>query len=245
MNKEIIITDYARTLAKEAADYFFKIIADVHAKNGKVHIALSGGNTPISMFKKFVKKFSRESLFENIHIFWVDERCVPPDSSESNYGNARKYLLKKLSIPEENIHRIRGEDNPDEEAARYAGEIKGNVPDHNGLPSFDIILLGVGEDGHFASIFPDRLDLIKTDKITSVSIYPKNGQKRITMTGTLINNAKEIIVLVSGFSKAHAVSEVIKSKDYSGLMPAGYIKPVHGNITWFMDTDASVKLNSV
>jgi 6-phosphogluconolactonase len=244
MSKEIIITDYANTLAKEAADYFFQLIVDAHAKNKKVFAAISGGSTPSGMFKKFAKKYGKESLLKNIHIFWVDERCVPPKSSESNYGNAKKYLLKKIDIPEENIHRIRGEDNPDEEAVRYTGEIKGIVPVHNGLPCFDIILLGIGEDGHFASIFPDRLDLIKTDEICAVSVYPKNGQKRITLTGSVINNAQEIVVLASGFSKADALSEVIKSKDYSGLMPAGYIKPVHGNITWLMDTDASVKLNS-
>jgi len=244
MNKEIVIADYAGTLAKEAADYFFKLIADVHEKNGKVYIALSGGNTPISMFKKFVKKFSRESLLKDIYIFWVDERCVPPESSESNYGSAKKYLLKKLNIPEDNIHRMKGESEPDEEAARYAEKIKSIVPEQNALPCFDIILLGVGEDGHFASIFPNRLDLINSDNICAVTVYPKNGQKRITLTGSVINNAQEIEVLVSGFSKADALNEVIKSKDYSGLMPAGYINPVHGNITWFMDTDASIKLNS-
>lgn len=245
MNKEIIITDYANTLAKEAAEYFFRLIAEAHAKNGKVFAAVSGGNTPAGMFKKFAKKYGKDPILKDLHFFWVDERCVKPNSSESNYGNAKKYLLKKIDLPEKNIHRIRGEEDHDEEALRYAGEIKANVPVQNGIPSFDIILLGVGEDGHFASIFPDRLDLIKTNELTAVSVYSKNGQKRITMTGTLINNAKEIIVLVSGFSKADAVNEIIKSKDYSGLMPAGYIKPAHGNITWFMDTDASVKLNSV
>jgi len=244
MNKEIIITDYANTLAKEAAEYFFRLIAEAHAKNGKVFAAISGGSTPTGMFKQYAKKYGKDPVLKDLHLFWVDERCVPPNDSESNFGNAKKYLLKKINIPEVNIHRIRGEDNPEKEAARYAGEIKKIVPEHNALPCFDIILLGVGEDGHFGSIFPDRLDLINTNKICAVSVYPKNGQKRITLSGSVINNAKEIIVLVSGFSKADAVNEVIKAKDYKGLIPAGYIKPTHGNITWLMDTDAAVKLTA-
>ncbi|HLG32959.1 MAG TPA: 6-phosphogluconolactonase, partial [Ignavibacteriaceae bacterium] len=173
-----------------------------------------------------------------IHLFWGDERCVHPEDEESNFGMTKKFLLDYIDIPEKNVHRIRGEENPEKEAIRYTNEIKKYVPFYKELPLFDLIMLGLGEDGHTASIFTNQKRLINSDKICEVAVHPVSGQKRITLTGTVINNAKRIIFLVTGGNKSGVIKELLEGKE-KNKYPAAYINSIHGRTDYFMDKQAA------
>ena len=132
--------------------------------------------------------------WERVHFFWVDERCVPPEDPESNFGVAKSLLLDKIKIPSKNIHRIMGEMDPSEEAIRYSAEIAGSTVTKGRLPAFDLIILGLGEDGHTASIFRGNNKLFFSEKICETTVHPVSHQKRITITGAVINNADNISI---------------------------------------------------
>ena len=156
------------------------------------NIAVSGGNTPALMFDLWANEYVKSTPWDRMRIYWVDERCVPPDDSDSNYGMMRKLLLGLTPIPYENVFRIRGEAKPAKEAVRYSELVRQQVPLKRGWPEFDIVLLGAGDDGHTSSIFPDRR-LADSNSIYVVSAHPRNGQKRIAMTGYPIQNARYVI----------------------------------------------------
>jgi 6-phosphogluconolactonase len=157
---------------------------------------------------------------------------------------AKKLLLDNIDIPESNIHRIKGEEEPGHEALRYSDEIISNVPFENGLPSLDLVMLGLGEDGHTASIFPNQIQLINSDKICDVSVNPYTNQKRITLTGTIINNAKTILFIVSGSKKKEIVYKILNKSDGYKVLPASNINPVFGETQWMLDADAAALLNN-
>lgn len=176
-----------------------------------------------------------------VNVYWADERCVPPDDEESNFGMTEKILLNKVNIPESNVHRIFGGNDPEEEAIRYSEIIKSNLEFKNGSPEFDLILLGVGDDGHTASIFPDQMELLSSENICAVATHPVSGQKRITLTGKVINTAARIYFLVTGKSKAEVVSKILeKSEDYLKY-PAAHIDA--DNAGWYLDKEAAGLLN--
>ena len=220
-----------------------EIIKLILSSNQEVFdIALSGGNTPKAFFKKLSKKYADQIPWERIHFWWGDERCVSLKSDESNYKMTNYYLLSNISIPEENIHRINGEKIPDNEAIRYASEIKGNLNFRGKNPVFDLILLGLGDDGHTASLFPDRFEIFEDENICAVAHHPITAQKRITLTGDAINNANRIFFLVTGESKAMRVSEIMNDNDTAKLLPAYYISPQNGELIWFLDEPAASKI---
>ena len=174
-------------------------------------------------------------------MFWGDERCVPPDNSESNFGMTKKYLLNFIDIPEKNVHRIYGENNPETEMIRYSEEIKKIVPSKNGFPDFNLIILGLGEDGHTASIFPDQMQVLDSYKICEVTIHPQTSQKRITLTGKAINNSERIVFLITGIGKEEIVKKVIEER--KKIFPAEFINPVSGKLQYFIDSNAASLLN--
>lgn len=230
--------ELARDFARELAD----LINNAGKRKKVLTIALSGGSTPGLLFSILGDHFSDSVSWEHVHFFWGDERCVPPEDPDSNYGMTKKTLFNKISIPSSNIHRIRGENDPEKEAVRYSKEITGFTLKRDGLPVFDLIILGLGEDGHTASIFPGQNDLLTSEKICMVSVHPVSKQKRVTITGSVINNADTIIFLVTGTYKAEMVSEIIERPgivDY----PAAFIEPVHGVLKWYLDIDAAGMLN--
>ncbi|MEJ2105027.1 MAG: 6-phosphogluconolactonase [Ignavibacteriaceae bacterium] len=219
------------------AEAFCEELLLLSANRDKVFLALSGGSTPKIVFQTLVKDYKSKINWNKIHLFWGDERCVPPDDEESNFGMTKKFLLDSISIPEENIHRIRGENNPDAEAKRYSEEIVKYVPLKKGIPSFDIVMLGIGEDGHTASIFPNQMQLLNSDNFCEVAVHPQSGQKRVTLTGRVINNAKEVIFLVTGKNKSQIIKKILVKK--SRKFPAEFIQPVEGNLKYFIDSEAS------
>ncbi|MGE5348276.1 MAG: 6-phosphogluconolactonase [Actinomycetota bacterium] len=207
-------------------------------------IALSGGSTPEFLFRYLSENYAERISWEKLLVFWGDERCVPPEDEESNYRMAYENLLQNVSIPDANVFRIRGEDEPGDEARQYSELVTEMVPFFNGIPQFDLMLLGLGNDGHIASIFPDRPDLFSTGQLYDVAIKPDSRQKRITATGRLINNSSKIYYIVTGKSKASIVSEIIEGKSGSELYPASRVMPASGHIVWMLDTAAASLLRS-
>jgi len=199
------------------------------------YIALSGGSTPRAIYKTIVENYKDEIDWSKVMIFWGDERCVTPTSDESNYKMAYDSLFKNINIPESNIYRIEAEKDPALEAERYAEMVDLLLPHKINNPQFDMVILGLGEDGHTASIFPDNIHLFNSEKLFEISQHPATKQKRITATGRLINNAKEVCFLVTGASKAERVSQILQKKAGWQDLPASLVKPTDGELIWMLD----------
>jgi 6-phosphogluconolactonase len=234
---QVLPTDYetANRLVMDIMRYTENLIKYRDA----LYIALSGGSTPLLMFDIIAGEYAKAFKWDKLHFFWVDERCVLPGDPESNFGNTDRHLFSKVSVSRENIHPIHGGEDPLNEVVRYTGEILTTVPCINNIPAFDLILLGMGNDGHTASIFPGQVDLFETTAICSISQQPQTLQKRITLTGKVINNASEIVFLVTGSQKADKIKSIIYDEDEAFLFPAKKIKPVHGSLSWYLDKEAA------
>ena len=214
----------AQELARGAAEYFVARSAEAVADKGLFTVALSGGSTPKLLYELLV---GAQVPWTKTHFFWSDERHVPPDHPDSNYRMTYEAMLSKVPVPEGNVHRIRGE-NPD--AAEAAGEYEQTL-----LP-LDLILLGLGTDGHTASIFPGTDVLHETKRLVAATWVEKLNTYRITMTLPLLNSGASVLFLVSGADKAQIVKEVIEGpKQY----PAQLIQPAHGQLLWMLDKDAA------
>ena len=184
------------------------------------------------MFEVLADKYKDNINWQHVNFYWADERCVPPDSDESNYGMTLRYLLCKINIPDENVHRVYGENDPVNEAVRYSNLLEKNLEKKNDLPSFDLILLGMGEDGHTASIFPDQMELLNSDKLCAVATHPESSQKRITLTGNVINNADRIYFLITGSNKAEVTKKILEKKNNYLKFPAAHIHNEEGILIW-------------
>lgn len=245
MNIEIKIFSSPQTLADALALYLVNLVNGNARKSSPFTIALSGGNTPKLLFSVLGDKYAESADWSKAHFFWVDERCVPPDHRESNFGMTNGVFFSRIEIPQANIHRIRGEDDPDIEAERYSKEISDFTVQRNGFPCFNVILLGLGVDGHTASVFPGNEKLFMSDNICETAIHLTSGQKRITITGKVINNSARIVFQVTGKNKAEIVDNIIGHGDNKNLFPASYVKPADGRIIWYLDTEAASLLKTV
>jgi 6-phosphogluconolactonase len=205
-------------------------------------IALPGGNTPKKLFGILAENYKEMIPWERIHFWWGDERCVAPGDEHSNFKLANDYLFSQIKIPEKNIHRIKGENIPADEVLRYTSEIRENLIYRGDTPVFDLVILGLGEDGHTASIFPDQIELFEDEKICALSEHPLTGQKRITLTGKVLNNAKRIFFVVTGANKAMRISEIMNDEEAAKLLPAYYISPKNGSLIWFLDEEAAARI---
>lgn len=210
-----------------------------------VHIALSGGSTPKLVFDTLAEKYADTIPWETVRLYWGDERAVPPDDPESNYRMAKEHLLSKIPIPEANIFRIRGEEDPHVEAKRYADVLDAELPREMGAPRFDLIILGMGEDGHTASLFPTEGGLWEFPRNCTVGTHPETGQKRITITGRVIDNAKQVAFLVTGAAKAEKVAQIHYGTGNYRSYPASLVSPVNGELTWYLDTDAAKGISPI
>lgn len=225
-------------LASGLAGDIVRRIVESANKERPFSMALSGGSTPGLLYSFLGEEFSNAVPWEFVHIFWGDERCVPPDHPDSNYLGVKKNIIDKTGIPLMNVHRIKGEDEPLLEAMRYSGEISTMLQVRDKLPVFDLVLLGLGEDGHTASIFPDRMDLLDSGRICDVAVHPSSGQKRISLTGKVINNSEAVVFLVSGKKKAELVKSILNQEDGASRYPAFHIRPVYGSLDWYLDEEA-------
>ena len=202
-------------------------------------VALSGGSTPKAIYKYLAANYKDKIVWNKIKFFWGDERCVPADHPDSNYLMTKANLFDEIEIPAENIFAVDGVNDPTNEAVSYSNIIKENVVLKDSFPKFDLILLGLGEDGHTASIFPNQMNLLNSENICEVVQHPELYQKRITLTGEVINNASQIIFLVTGTSKAKMIDTIINKKNNFEKLPASFVKPKHGKLIWMLDEAAA------
>ena len=205
------------------------------------NIAISGGSTPIMLFKEISKKLTKKEKIES-NFYWIDERCVLPNSKESNFKTANDYLFNKINIDKKNIYRIIGENNPDDEQKRYTELLENNLKSINKLPSIDLSILGIGNDGHTASIFPYQMKKFIDFNTCFIGTHPISKQKRISLSQNIINNSSEIIFHVTGKNKSDVVDEIINERRNYKSYPASYIKPSFGKLSWYLDFDAAKNL---
>ncbi len=207
----------------------------------KITVALSGGSTPAALFELWGGEYASRIDWSRIHFFWGDERCVAPDDSDSNYGAAKRLFLDKVEIADDNIHRVLGEADPDEERLRYENEIYGNVDiDDDAIPTFDLVILGMGEDGHTASLFPHQSQFLKSPQVCEVAIHPETAQKRITLTGPVLSRAKKVAFLVTGEGKADVLAQVINRTGDFASYPASHIEA--DDLCFYVDEAAANRL---
>ena len=242
MEPNIRIFTKPEIMADSLAEEFYRYVNNQFITKNTLYIALSGGTTPLLFFNnlsQFDQQKTNKVDWKRIHFFWGDERCVPPSHEESNFGSANKVLFSLINIPESNIHRIEAENDPEKEAERYSQMILQLVPSKNGIPIFDWIFLGVGDDGHTASIFPDQIDIVNSQKICCVSVHPESKQQRITLTGTVINMARRVTFMATGLEKQEIISNIINHEAPSKKYPAAKIIPKNGILDWYLDAEAA------
>lgn len=225
-------------LARGAAEHFVAKSSEALAEKDRFTVALSGGSTPKILYGLLAdpnEPFRDRIAWEKIDFFWSDERHVPPDHADSNYRMAHEALLARVPVSNEQIHRVPSE-NPNAEAAAQAYEKTIKTVTRETLPQLDLVLLGLGTDGHTASIFPGSEVLHETKRLVAAPWVEKFNAHRITMTLPLLNNGKSVVFLVSGAEKAAIVKEVLKGPE---KYPAQAVKPTRGELLWLLDKEAS------
>ncbi|MDE2143331.1 MAG: 6-phosphogluconolactonase [Elusimicrobia bacterium] len=225
----------ARELSFAAAGEFTRAVGAV--KKGKIHIALSGGNTPKAFHKVIVDKLASRIPWDRVHVYWGDERCVPPDHPDSNYKMAMDTLLSHVPVPSENIHRIMAEQ--EGAAAQYESLLRREMGDS---PRFDWIFLGLGPDGHTASLFPGT-PAVQEGGLVCDGYMAAKQSRRITFTLPLINAAAKVAFVVSGPEKADMVRTVLEDPP-SPSHPASLVSPAQGELLWLLDRDAASRLKA-
>ena len=238
----------ADALARRAADLFALAAQEAAAARGAFTVALSGGETPRELYRHLARQqFAAKVPWRRVHLYWSDERCVPPDDARSNYGMARDAFIRHVSVPEANVHRLRGEDEPGAAARAYekvlleppARPAKSDLL----MPVFDLVLVGLGADGHTASLFPHTAALAEETRL----VVPNEGEgtgPRLTVTLPVINAARRVWFLVTGAEKAGMVAEVLEGLRMHAAIPAQAVAPTPGVLTWFLDAAAAAELST-
>ena len=238
--REIIICRDADELARKAAAQWVALAAATIESRGRFTVALSGGSTPKTLYSLLATAEFREKIHWNhVHLFWGDERCVPPDHRESNYRMVHEVLLSKVQIAPDQIHRMAGEQDPDTGAADYEQELRNFFQTTDPAPRFDLVLLGLGEDGHTASLFPGSAALNETTRWVATSYVERLHAHRLTLTLPVIDAAAQVSFLVAGQSKSAIVKALLGKESNSTQYPAGRVRPVTGELTWFVTQDAA------
>ncbi len=237
-NADVQVLPTKNDVARKAADEFVRAVAESVQERGAFSVALAGGSTPLGMYQLLAGEPYRSQVeWERVLFFWGDERCVPPDDPESNYGAAAAALVSRLGLPEANVHRMRGELDPHEAATAYERELRhaiGGEP-----PRFDLILLGMGDDGHTASLFPGTDALGETGRIVVANHVPKLDAWRLTFTSTLINAAHRVLFLVTGEGKAEALRAVLEGEPDPNTYPSQLVQPTDARLLFLLDEPAA------
>lgn len=237
MSKRVVLPDSER-LAEVAARRIAALASAAIEDRGRFVVALSGGSTPRPTYRRLAQQGQALPLqWSRVEVFWGDERCVPPTHPDSNYRMARETLLDPVGIPAERVHRVRGEIPPAEGAAAYRREVAAVLGDQE---RFDLVLLGLGSDGHTASLFPGTTAVEERERSVVAVFVQKLASWRVTLTLPVINRARHVVFLVSGAQKADALARVQAGEP----LPAALVRPGDGTLTWLVDQEAARALPS-
>ncbi|MCJ7703724.1 MAG: 6-phosphogluconolactonase [Anaerolineales bacterium] len=229
-------------LAHKVAEHLIALCQQAVRDKGLFTLALAGGSTPKAAYQLLASPgYASQVTWPKVQIFWGDERCVPPNNPESNYRMVRETLLDHIPIPAANIHRMEAELDPSEAARRYEDTLLGVLKNP---PRFDLILLGMGTDGHTASLFPGTPALDENSRWVVANFVPKQSSWRLTLTPGTINLAQNIAFIVAGEPKAAPLQQVINGKYLPEIYPSQLVKPQLGHLTWFVDKPAAKLLES-
>ncbi len=236
----------AADMALAAAHLFADRVHKAVATRGIARIALSGGSTPRIIFQLLADPsgpFLNTIPWDKLQLFWVDERCVAPDDPESNYGVAKELLLSKVPIPEANVFRMEGELDPEQAAARYEATLR-NAMKLEGAetPAFDLVTLGMGPDGHTASLFPHTAGLDNMTSLVIANHVPQKDTWRISLTWPVINHAAEVVFEIDGESKTSVLAEVLTGPRDIERLPSQLIRPASGKLLFLLDEAAAAGL---
>ena len=232
------------TLSQQAAQLVVRLAAESVVTHGRFTIALAGGSTPRKLYGLLASEpYYSQIDWALVEVFWSDERCVPVYDAQSNFRMAQEAFLIKVPIAEKQIHRMRADEFDRHAAARdYVIEMQ-RVFGTDGIPSFDLIQLGMGPEGHTASLFPHAAALHEQERLVVPVTTPKPPPDRLTFTPPLLNAARHVLFLVTGSDKADAVHEVIEEEYNPDEYPAQIVRPTQGEVTWMLDTAAASKLS--
>jgi 6-phosphogluconolactonase len=232
--------------ARAAAQLFSDVASKAAAARGIARIAISGGTTPKSMFQLLAdpaEAFLKMVPWDRIELYWVDERCVPPDNAESNYRMTKEALLSKVPLPAERVHRMEGELDPEVAAARYESVIRNTFKLEGAqTPTFDLVLLGMGDDGHTASLFPHTQALNEMSHIVVPNHVPQKDTWRITLTWPVIGQGRDVAFLIEGAGKAQVLHDVFLGPYQPETYPSQIIRPASGRLLLLLDRAAAAKL---
>jgi len=253
MDREIVVLPDPGVVAREAADRWVTLARESIAARGRFTAALSGGSTPRALFSLLASEAYTDKVeWDRLLVFWSDERCVPPDHADSNYRLAHETLLSKVSIPAGNVYRVRGEIDSGQAALEYEEAVRREVgtptlvgsemPADASVPPFDLILLGMGPDGHTASLFPGTAALREKKRLVAANFVPRLNAHRITFTPLLINAASHVLFLVAGIDKADVLRAVLEGEFEPDVFPAQLVKPAQGQLTWLVDRAAGAHI---
>ena len=243
---EIVLLEDAAALSFKAAEIMVGCISEALSRKEQFSVALSGGSTPKALFALLVQDdaFKNNIPWDRIHFFWGDERHVPPQDGQSNFRMANEIMLAKAHVRMENIHRMHTEQSDAGKVAQdYEQELRKFFQLASGqLPVFDFSLMGIGADGHTASLFPGTKALYEHNRLVVANWVEKFKTHRITMTAPVLNNADTIVIHVSGQQKADILQQILEGDHEPGLLPAQLIRPIHGRLIWLVDQAAASKL---
>jgi 6-phosphogluconolactonase len=220
----------------------------VHER-GACALALAGGNTPRAVYETLAGASYRQKIpWRQVHFFWGDERMVPPEHMLSNFRMTNEAWLLHVPIPAENIHRMKGELAPEEAARDYRNELEHHFRKRSALPDspssiFDLVLLGLGEDGHTASLFPKTHAVAESRQAATAVFVPQMNQWRVTLTLPVFNRARKVAFLASGKSKAQIISSILKLERGETQWPASLVQPASGELHWLLDAEAASLLH--
>ena len=250
MKPEIRIFHDVENLSRAAANLFAEQAAESIRERDRFLVALNGGNTPMRLFQLLETDFREQVNWSKVHIFWGDERCVPPEDPGSSYGQARDVLLSRVPIPDSNIHRIMGDPStrsgqrlgPAEASKEYSLVLKAFSSPPLDWPRFDLVYLGMGEDGHTASLFPGSPVDVAESVIPVTAQYQDRPANRVTLTPVVFNSARKVVFMVTGEKKANILAEVLSDRYNPEQYPAQRINPKVGELIWLVDEEAASKL---
>lgn len=245
MKPDIRIFKDLEELSRAAATFFVEQAAQSILGRGRFLVALHGGSTPTRLFQLLATDFREQVDWNSVHIFWGDERCVPPDDPGSNYAQAREMLLSHVPIVDANIHRIKGELGPAEASKDYNHILKEFASPPLAWPRFDLVFLGMGEDGHTASLFPGSPVDVSEPTLSVTAHYQDRPANRVTLTPVVFNSARMVIFMATGEKKADTLVEVLSDTHPRNpkVYPAERIHPEDGKLIWLLDEAAASKLS--